>query len=89
MLIGRLKAADESSPYQTGLSVFSKLTTVGRSLEHNVGILVLELKKDKKGKETGQGTLTYAADVSIKDGDTVEIENLGIDPIRLTNARKN
>lgn len=61
----------------------------GRSLDHNVGILVLELRKDKNGKEIGEGTLIYAADISIKDGHTVEIENLGIDPIRLTNAKQN
>ena len=60
----------------------------GRSKDYDLGILILDVKKDKKGKEVGEGTLFYAAKVKIVNGNQVEIEHYGIDPIRLANLRK-
>lgn len=37
-------------------------------MDYNVGILVLDLKKNKKGKEVGEGMLLYAAKVKIENG---------------------
>ena len=44
-------------------------------------------KPDKKGKEEGQGSLIYSAKIKI-DGNKIEIENYGIEPIRLMSVRK-
>jgi hypothetical protein len=45
------------------------------------------LKKNKKGKEVGEGMLLYAAKVKIENG-VLDIEYVGIAPIRLANLRK-
>jgi hypothetical protein len=60
----------------------------GRSRDYEFGILILNLERDKKGKEKGQGTLIYAAKVKVIDGSKIEIENYGIDPVRLMSVRK-
>jgi hypothetical protein len=60
----------------------------GRSTDYQLGIIVLDLKINKKGKEVGEGMLIYAAEVKIKNG-KLEIEYLGMEPIRLANVRKN
>lgn len=60
----------------------------GRSNDYQVGILVLDLKLNKKGKEIGEGMLLYASKVKIEKG-KVEIEYVGMEPIRLVNVRKN
>jgi len=54
-----------------------------RSNDYKFGILQLDLQDDQKGKEKGEGSLIYAARIKVLDGDKFEIENLGIDPIRL------
>ena len=59
-----------------------------RSSDYTLGILILDLKKNKKGKEEGSGTLYYAAKVKIKDGKTIQIEHFQIDPVRIVNVRK-
>jgi len=59
-----------------------------RSSDYQIGILILDLKKDSKGKEVGTGTLYYAAKVKIKEGKTIQIEHYGIDPVRIVNVRK-
>ena len=59
----------------------------GRSMDYKLGILVLDLKIDKKGKEVGQGILLYASKVKIKKG-KLDIEYMGLDPISLRNVRK-
>jgi hypothetical protein len=48
----------------------------------------MDLKKDKKGKEVGEGSLIYAGKVKVIDGKTVEIETYGISPVQLRNLRK-
>lgn len=60
----------------------------GRSTDYQVGILVLDLKMNKKGKEVGEGMLIYASKVKIEKG-KLDIEYVGMEPIRLANVRKN
>jgi hypothetical protein len=60
----------------------------GRSLDNKFGIVILDLKQDKKGKEQGVGQLIYAAKVTVLEGNKVEVENLGIDPVKLLGVRK-
>ena len=58
-----------------------------RSTDYKVGIIVLSLKTNKKGKEIGDGMLLYAAKVKIEKG-RLDIEYIGMEPIRLTNLKK-
>jgi hypothetical protein len=58
-----------------------------RSSDYTLGMLILDLKKNGKGKEVGTGTLYYAAKIKIK-GKTIQIEHFQIDPIRIVNVRK-
>jgi hypothetical protein len=60
----------------------------GRSLDNKFGIVILDLKQDKKGKEQGVGQLIYAAKVTVLDSSKVEVENLGIDPVKLLGVKK-
>jgi hypothetical protein len=60
----------------------------GRSEDYKFGIVILDLKTNKKGKEEGQGEMIYAAKVKVIDGNKVEVENYGIDPVRLMSVRK-
>lgn len=60
----------------------------GRSRDYELGILVMDLKINKKGKEVGQGLLVYAAKVKINKKRQLEIEYLGIDPMTLRNVQK-
>lgn len=59
-----------------------------RSTDYRLGIVVLNLVRNKKGKEVGEGILLYASQVKIEDG-KLEIEYLGMDPIKLRNVRRN
>jgi hypothetical protein len=59
-----------------------------QTMDYKLGIVVLDLKKNKKGNEVGEGTLLYASQVKIVNG-TIEIEYVGMDPIKLRNVRKN
>jgi hypothetical protein len=58
-----------------------------RSMDYKLGIVVLDLKRNKKGKEVGEGMLLYASQVKIENG-KLEIEYVGMDPIKLRNVRK-
>jgi len=58
-----------------------------RSSDYTIGIMILDLNKDKKGREVGTGTLYYAAKVKIKDR-AIRIEHFQINPVRLVNVRK-
>ena len=60
----------------------------GRSMDYQLGIIVMDLKIDKKGKEVGQGLLVYAAKVKINKKRQLEIEYLGIDPMNLKHIQK-
>ncbi len=54
-----------------------------RSTEYPFGILQLDLKDDKKGKEEGEGTLIYAAQIKDLNLDSLNIENFSVDPVKL------
>ncbi len=58
-----------------------------RSEDYKVGIIVINLKRNKKGKEVGDGMLLYASKVKIEKG-KLDIEYVGMEPIRLTNLKK-
>jgi len=58
-----------------------------RTTDYKVGIIVLNLKTNKKGKEIGDGMLLYAAKVKIEKG-KLDIEYVGMEPISLTNLKK-
>ena len=60
----------------------------GRSLDNKFGIVIIDLKTNKKGKEEGEGQLIYAAKVTVLEGNKVEVENYGIDPVKLMGVRK-
>jgi hypothetical protein len=60
----------------------------GRSVDYKMGIVVMDLKIDKKGREVGQGQLIYAAKVKINKKGKLEVEYLGIDPMTLGHIQK-
>lgn len=60
----------------------------GRSRDYEFGILQLDLKTSKKGREEGTGALIYAAKIKLLDGNTIDVESHGIDPVRLMGVRK-
>lgn len=55
-----------------------------RSVDYLYGLVELNINDDGKG----EGSLIYAAKVKGISGDSVEVENFGIEPARLTNVRK-
>ena len=64
-------------------------TRGGRSREYEISAIVMELEKGADGKEKGTGTLFRAAKLGFdKDKQTIEIESLGIEPVRLTKIER-
>jgi len=59
-----------------------------RSEDNKFGIVIIDLKTNKKGKEEGEGELIYAAKVTVLEGNKVEVETYGIDPVKLMGVRK-
>ena len=59
-----------------------------RSRDYPFGILQLDLKTNKKGKEEGTGALIYAAKIKVLYGKSIDVESYGIDAIRLMGVRK-
>jgi hypothetical protein len=55
-----------------------------RSVDYMYGLVELDINDDGKG----EGTLIYAAKVKAISRDSVEVENFGIEPARLTKVRK-
>lgn len=85
-----------SRPTQTGRRIvavcdrpleFGELYGGTRSTDYTIGIMILDLTKDAKGKEKGTGVLYYAAKVKIKDR-TIKIEHFQLHPVKLVNVRK-
>jgi hypothetical protein len=58
------------------------------SLEYPFGILQLDLKDDKKGREEGSGTLIYAAKIKGMDGEKFDFDNLGPEAFKLLGVRE-
>ena len=67
---------------------FLELYYSGISRDYEFGILMLDLKKNKKGIEEGQGTLIYAAKIKVLKDKKIELENYGVQPVRLMGVRK-
>ena len=101
MLTGRVGFYDlklvRSRPTETGRRIYAvgdrpigflEAYASTRSEDYKFGILMLDLKRDKNGKEKGEGVLIYAAKVKVLDGNKLDIENYGIEPIRLLSVRK-
>jgi hypothetical protein len=59
-----------------------------RSRDYPFGILQLDLKTNEKGKEEGSGALIYAAKIKVLEGNSIDVETYGIEPIRLMGVRK-
>lgn len=60
-----------------------------RSTEYEVSGIVMELEKGEDGKEKGQGTLFRSAKLGYdKEKKKIEIESLGIEPVRLTDIKR-
>jgi hypothetical protein len=55
-----------------------------RSSDYKFGLMELDLDQ----KDRGEGTLVYAAKVKLINSDNIEIENFGIEPIKLMGVRK-
>ena len=67
---------------------FLEMYHSGQSRDYEFGILMLNLKQDEKGREKGEGVLIYAAQVKVLDGNKIEIENYGVQPVRLMGVRR-
>ena len=60
----------------------------GQSMDNKFGILVLDLKTNKKGKEEGVGELIYAAKIKVLEGNHIEVESYGGEPVKMLGVRK-
>jgi hypothetical protein len=67
---------------------FLEVYVSNRSRDYPFGIVQLDLTTDSKGKEKGTGTVIYAAKIKVMDGNTIDVETYGIEPIRLMGLRK-
>jgi len=59
-----------------------------RSMDYPFGILQIDLETKENGKEEGAGALIYAAKIKVLDGNSIDVESYGIQPIRLMGVRK-
>jgi hypothetical protein len=67
---------------------FLEVYAGNRSQDYPFGILQLDLKTNSKGKEEGTGALIYAGKIKVMEGNNIELETYGIEPIRLLGVRK-
>jgi hypothetical protein len=58
------------------------------SEDYPFGILQIDLKPNKKGREEGEGALLYAAKIKVLNGKSIDVESYGIGPIKLMGVRK-
>lgn len=59
-----------------------------RSMDYPFGILQIDLETKENGKEEGSGALIYAAKIKVLEGNSIDVESYGIQPIRLMGVRK-
>ena len=59
-----------------------------RSMDYPFGILQIDLKTKDNGKEEGEGALIYAAKIKVLEGNSIDVESYGIQPVRLMGVRK-
>jgi hypothetical protein len=67
---------------------FLEVYSGSRSQDYPFGILQLDLKKNSKGKEEGEGALIYSAKIKVLDGNSIDVESYGIGPVKLLGVRK-
>jgi hypothetical protein len=67
---------------------FLELYAGNRSLDYPFGILQIDLKRNEKGKEEGSGALIYSAKIKVLQGNSIDVESYGIQPIKLMGVRK-
>lgn len=67
---------------------FLEMYAGSRSQDYPFGIMQLDLKPNKKGREEGTGALIYAAKIKVLEGAKIEVESYGIEAIRLLGVRK-
>ena len=67
---------------------FLEVYAGSRSQDYPFGILQLDLKTNSKGKEEGTGSLIYAGKIKVLEGNNIELETYGVEPIRLLGVRK-
>ena len=59
----------------------------GPSMDYDIGIIEINVKPNKKGKDEGEGVLVYSAKITVKEG-KVEVENYGVAPAKLMSVRE-
>ena len=67
---------------------FLEMYVSNRSRDYPFGILQLDLKTNSKGREEGEGALIYSARIKVLEGNSIDVESYGIQPIRLMGVRK-
>jgi len=67
---------------------FLEVYSGSRSQDYPFGILQLDLKKNSKGREEGEGALLYSAKIKVLDGNKIDVESYGIGPVKLMGVRK-
>jgi len=67
---------------------FLEMYAGSRSQDYPFGIMQLDLKPNKKGREEGVGILMYAAKIKVLEGNRIEVETYGVEPIKLLGVRK-
>ncbi len=64
-------------------------SSMSRSTEYEVSAIVMQLQKGADGKEQGTGTLIAAAKLGFdKEKKQIKVESLGIEPVRLTDIKR-
>lgn len=67
---------------------FLEVYSGSRSQDYPFGILQLDLKANEKGREEGEGALIYSAKIKVLEGNSIDVESYGVQPIRLMGVRK-
>ena len=67
---------------------FLEVYAGGRSMDYPFGIMQLDLKRNSKGKEEGEGALIYAAKIKVLENNRIEVESYGVGAVKLMAVRK-
>jgi hypothetical protein len=67
---------------------FLEVAGGSRSMDYPFGIMQLDLKKNSKGKEEGEGAMLYAAKIKVLENNRIELESYGVGAIKLMGVRK-
>lgn len=67
---------------------FLEVYAGNRSMDYPFGIMQLDLKKNSKGREEGEGAMLYAAKIKVLENNKIELESYGVGAIKLMGVRK-